>query len=229
MTQRIVVINPNSTRAVTDGISAALEPLRMAGGPAIDCLTLAEGPPGVETQAHVDGVIAPLCRLIEANDNAANAASAFVIACFSDPGLHPAREVTRKPVLGIAESSLLTALTLGEKVGIIAILPGSIPRHARFIRALGIERRFAGELAVGLGVTELADESMTFGRMTETGACLRDEKGADVVIMGCTGMARYRTRLEETLGIPVIDPTQTAVGMALTAARFGYRARVQYR
>ena len=224
MSQRIVVINPNSTQAVTDGISAALEPLRMAGGPAIDCLTLAEGPPGVETQAHVDGVIAPICRLIEANDNAA---SAFVIACFSDPGLHSAREATRKPVLGIAESSLLTALTLGDRVGIIAILAASIPRHARFIRALGIGERFAGEIAVGLGVTELADESVTFGRMTDTGERLRDEKGADVVVMGCTGMARYRERLENVLGIPVIDPTQTAVGMALTAARFGYRARTQ--
>ena len=224
MTGRIVVINPNSTQVVTDGISAALEPLRMEGGPAIDCLTLAEGPPGVETQAHVDGVIAPMCRLIEANDNAA---SAFVVACFSDPGLHSAREATRKPVFGIAESSLLMSLTLGDKVGIIAIRPGSIPRHARFIRGLGIGERFAGEIAVGLGVTELADEVVTFGRMCETGERLRDEKGADVVIMGCTGMAKYRERLEDRLGIPVIDPTQTAVGMALTAARFGYRARSQ--
>ena len=32
----------------------------MAGGPAIDCVTLKEGPPGIETQQHVDGVVAPI-------------------------------------------------------------------------------------------------------------------------------------------------------------------------
>ena len=52
MTDRILIINPNSTEAVTRAIDAACEPLRIAGGPALDCMTLAEGPPGVETQQH---------------------------------------------------------------------------------------------------------------------------------------------------------------------------------
>ncbi|HET7297070.1 MAG TPA: aspartate/glutamate racemase family protein, partial [Burkholderiales bacterium] len=51
---RILVINPNSTEAVTRGIDEAVEPLRIPGGPAIDCITLKEGPPGIETQQHVD-------------------------------------------------------------------------------------------------------------------------------------------------------------------------------
>ena len=55
MGERIVVINPNSSRDVTDGIDAALDALRLDGGPEIDCLTLAEGPPGIESQRHVDG------------------------------------------------------------------------------------------------------------------------------------------------------------------------------
>ena len=93
--------------------------MRIAGGPAIECLTLAEGPPGIESQSDADGVIAPLCRTIRARE--ADAA-AFVIACFSDPGLHSAREHP-KPVLGIAECGILTALTLGQRFGIIAILP----------------------------------------------------------------------------------------------------------
>ena len=64
MGQRIVVINPNSSAAVTAAIDRALAPLRMAGGPAIECVTLAEGPPGIETQAHVEQVVQPLCRLV---------------------------------------------------------------------------------------------------------------------------------------------------------------------
>jgi Asp/Glu/hydantoin racemase len=130
-------------------------------------------------------------------------------------------------VLGIAESGLLTALTLGERVGIIAILATSIPRHGRFVRALGIESRLAGELPIGLGVSELAQEEVTLGRMAEVGGRLRDEHGADVLVMGCAGMARYRARLEASLGLPVVDPTQAAVGMALTAARLGYRTAAQ--
>ena len=63
MTERIIVINPNSSETVTRAIDAAVEPLRRAGGPEIECLTLAEGPPGIETQRHVDEVVAPLCRL----------------------------------------------------------------------------------------------------------------------------------------------------------------------
>jgi len=53
MPDRVLVINPNSTEAVTRGMDAACEPLRIAGGPAIECATLAEGPPGIETQEHV--------------------------------------------------------------------------------------------------------------------------------------------------------------------------------
>src|SRR4051812_41043502 len=123
MTDRILVINPNSTEAVTRGIDTAVQPLRMAGGPEIECATLKEGPPGVETQAHVESVVQPLSRMIAARDNDT---SAFVIACYSAPGLHLARETTRKPVLGIAECGLLTALTLGLRFGVISILKRSI-------------------------------------------------------------------------------------------------------
>ena len=120
--ERILVINPNSTQAVTDGIDRAMEPLRMSGGPAIECVTLKEGPPGIETQAHVESVVAPISAAVKGRDNDC---SAFVIACYSDPGLHAAREVTTKPVLGIAECGILTALTLGHRFGVISILARS--------------------------------------------------------------------------------------------------------
>ena len=107
---RILVINPNSTEAVTRGIDQAVEPLRMAGGPAIDCVTLKEGPPGIETQQHVDSVVPHLLSLVSRKETQY---SAFVIACYSDPGLHSVREATQKPVLGISECGILTALTLG--------------------------------------------------------------------------------------------------------------------
>jgi allantoin racemase len=219
MAGSIIVINPNSTEAVTRGIDAALAPLRMKDGPPLEAVTLVEGPPGVECQRDADNVIAPLCHLIARREPEA---AAFVIACFSDPGLHSARETTRKPVLGIAECGILTALTLGHRFGIVSILRRSIPRHLRYVGAMGLADRLAGDLAVDLRVVELSDEDRTFARMVEVGQTLRDAHGADVLVMGCAGMARYRGRLEDRLGMPIVEPTQAAAAMALGRVRLGW-------
>ena len=219
MPVRILVINPNSTDAVTRAIDDAMAPLRIPGGPEIVCLTLEEGPPGVESQSDADGVILPLCRVIREADAATGA---FVIACFSDPGLFSAREATAEPVLGIAECGILTALTLGHRFGVISILARSVPRHLRYIAAMGVGQRLAGDLPIGLGVTELADARATLTRMIDVGRRLRDQHGADVLVMGCAGMARYRADLEEAVQIPVVEPTQAAVAMAIGRVRLGW-------
>lgn len=216
---KVLVINPNSTEAVTRGIDEACAPLRLSGGPQIECVTLKEGPPGIETQQHVDAVVSPLLKKIKDS-----AASAFVIACYSDPGLHTLREATKKPVLGISECGILTALTLGQKFGVIAILRQSIPRHLRYMGALGVIDRLAGELPVGLSVVELSDQDKTFGRMVDVGKRLRDEHGADVIVMGCAGMARYRKPLQDAVGVPVVEPTQAAVSMAIGRVRLNWEA-----
>ena len=216
---RILVINPNSTEAVTRGIDEVVEPLRMPGGPAIDCVTLREGPPGIETQQHVDSVVPHLLSLVSQKDNQY---AAFVIACYSDPGLHSLREATKKPVLGISECGILTALTLGHRFGVIAILQQSIPRHLRHVGALGVTERLAAELPVDIPVVELSNQEKTFGRMVEVGKTLRHQHGADVVVMGCAGMARYRKPLQDQIGIPVVEPTQAAVAMAIGRVRLNW-------
>ena len=226
MSDRILVINPNSTVAVTRAIEDAVMPLRLRGGPEIDCVTLGEGPPGIESQSDADGVILPLCRMIGEQEADAGA---FVIACFSDPGLFSAREATQKPVLGIAECGILTALTLGHRFGVISILARSVPRHLRYIAAMGVDERLAGDLPIGLGVTELADERATLTRMIDVGRRLRDQHGADVLVMGCAGMAGYRDDLEEAVQIPVVEPTQAAVTMAIGRVRLGWRQSLALR
>ncbi len=216
MPQPIFVINPNSTEEVTSGIDRAMEPLRIAGGPSIECVTLKEGPPGIESQAQSDAVIAPLCSLIRQREADA---SAFIIACFSDPGLHAARETTSKPVFGIAESAMVVAMTRGERFGIISILQGSIARHARAIRAAGLSERFAGDIAIGVGVTDLAAENSVLGRLVDTGQRLKHDHRADVILLGCAGMADYRKPCEDALELPVIEPTQAAATLAIGAVQ----------
>ncbi|ANY84400.1 Asp/Glu racemase (plasmid) [Microvirga ossetica] len=219
MSGTIYVINPNSNDSVTAGIDAAVAPLRSADGPAIACVTLLEGPPGIQSQRDVDGIVGPLLKQAGSLESEA---AAFVVACFSDPGMHALREQSARPVLGIAECGVLTALTLGQRFGVIAILPTSIPRHLRYFGAMGVLDRFAADLSIGLGVSELSDEQRTLGRMIDVGWTLRNTHGADVLVMGCAGMARFRETLERELGIPVVEPTQAAVTMAVGRVRLGW-------
>ena len=213
---RITVINPNSNAIVTAGLTEALKPLMFADGPEIVCETLAEGPYGIESQKDADSVTMPLRRMVEGD----NASSAFIIACYSDPGLHVCREATIRPVLGIAECGVLTALTRADTFGVIAIAQRSIRRHLRYLRQMGLMDRLAGERPLDMTVAETASGEGTLAKMISVGRALRDEDGAGAIVMGCAGMARHRKGLEDALGIAVIDPTQAAVTMALGAVMF---------
>lgn len=216
MSERILVINPNSTEAVTEHMSVALEVFRFAGGPQLLCATLRSGPPGIETQAHVDGATANLIEWFDGEPERKRA-DAVVIGCFSDPGLVALRERLTMPIFGMGTSGYLSAAARGDRFGVISVVSGAIPRHLRAIRTLGLEHRLAADLAVDLSVVELSNEEATWKRLAAVGQQLRDVHAADVVLLGCAGMARYRARLEALLGLPVIDPTQAAAGMAISA------------
>ena len=209
---RILVVNPNSNEAVTDGFTAELAPFA-DHGVEVEAHTLAEGPFGVETQADIESVVEPLVRLAAKR---CDDVDAIVIACYSDPGLAACREAIDIPILGIHESGIYAAMTMGDRFGVIALSDRSRKRHLRYLRQLGVIDRLAGERVADLSVAESAaggDE--TFRRLAVAGRSLRDDDGADVVVLGCAGMAIHRAALETELGIPVVDPVAAAVGTAL--------------
>jgi allantoin racemase len=208
----LYVINPNSLASVTDGIDAAMQRFRELSSVSIRCLTLAEGPPGILTQSDADQVVVPLLHLIGKLETDA---AGFVIACYSDPGIHSAREHTRKPVVGIGEAAMLTACTLGQRIGVIAVAARAIPRHLRYYAAMGLADRVVNERAVNLSVAESGDERRALGRMIDIGKQLRDVDGADVLLMGCAGMSALRDEMEHAIGVPVVDPCKAGAGMAL--------------
>ena len=204
----IVVINPNSNQAVTDGLDEALERFRFATP--IECLTLEGAPFGLESDAHVAEVVEPLIGLVQSRPDA----SAFVLACYSDLGIAECRAAVPHPVFGIQESGTLAAMARGSRFGVIAIGEPSVKRHRRYMARMGVLDRLAAELPLGMSVDETARGAHTFERLVETGGALV-EQGADAVILGCAGMAKHRAPLEAELGRPVIEPTQAAVAMAL--------------
>jgi allantoin racemase len=219
MAQTVLVINPNSLVEMTREIDAAVEPLRIEGGPRIECVTLEEGPPGINSQQDGDSVIAPMLKLMRSREHDC---AAFVIACYGDPGIDSMREASSKPVFGIAESGILTALTLGQRFGVIALSAKGVSRQLRKIATFGVTERLARILPLEMAAADTIDEGKTYDRMLACGTALRDEHGANVVVMGCAGMAAYRKPLQDALGIPVVEPTQAAVGMALARVRLDW-------
>jgi Asp/Glu/hydantoin racemase len=105
-------------------------------------------------------------------------------------------------------------MTMGQRFGIISILSRSIPRHMRYLGAMGVMDRLAADLPLELGVADLASRDRTWNRLVQVGGDLR-QRGAEVLILGCAGMADYRADLSTELGCPVIDPSQAACAMAI--------------
>ena len=208
---QILVINPNSNWAVTEGLAKEVQSFNFSDGPEIVCVGVTQGPFGIESQADVEFVKLPLLNMVSERQDI----DAFVIACYSDPGLQVCREATERPVFGIQECGVLAAMAQGDRFGVIALQERSIRRHLLYLRQMGVMGRFAKERAANLSVEECASGTKTFDKLCTVARQLRDEDQADTVILGCAGMASHRSSLESKIGIPVIDPVQAAVSMAI--------------
>jgi Asp/Glu/hydantoin racemase len=207
---RILIINPNSNRTVTAGIDAAVAGQRRPNELEINCITLDEAPFGIESDADIAAVV-PL--IVERISGACADYDGFVIACYSDPGLHESRRVCSRPVRGIQESAARLAAASARRFGVLALGRESIARHITYVRGLGLQQLHAGERPLNLTVDAAANDPGALARIVATGRELIDRDGAEVIVLGCAGMARHRSAAQAQLGVPVIDPVQAAVTM----------------
>ena len=209
--RRILVINPNCSVDCSAGIEAAIAPFRHPGGAALEVATLAEGPPAIYSWRDWHGVVEPLCRRIEMET-----ADAYVIACASDPGIEPARLATGRPVHGVFRSAVAAAVARAERFGVIALVEQSKPRHMLALRMMGLEGRLVAEVALNVTMETLLDPHLAQLRLIEAARELA-EAGAGAVVLGCTGMAHHRAAIADAVGLPVIEPCQAGVLMAIGA------------
>ena len=207
---RILVINPNSNQTVTDGISEAVRDQVDAGVLAIDCVTIEGAPFGIESEADI-ATVEPL--IVERIAAEFDRYDAFVIACYSDPALDLCRERFEKPVAGIHESAVTLAASYARRFGVLALGRESIQRHIAYVRGLGLQDFHAGERPLDVSVDEAANGPATIDKIIQAGRQLIDEDGAEIVILGCAGMATHRNAAQAALGVPVIDPVQAAITM----------------
>jgi Asp/Glu/hydantoin racemase len=209
--KRILVINPNSNAAVTNGIDAAVDGMRCPNELEIDCMTLEEGPFGIESDEDIERVGPMVAKTIVAKNELYDA---FVIACYSDPGLEESRQLSAKPVFGIHESAVALSSSYERRFGVLALGRESIQRHIAYVRSLGMQGFHAGERPLNVTVDQAASDSSTLDKIVATARELVEEDGAETIILGCAGMAAHRRAAQEQLGTPVIDPVQAAVTMA---------------
>jgi allantoin racemase len=213
MNLRIAVVNPNSSQYITDAIDRAVECYRSLGIH-LQCFTLKEGPPGINSDLDAANAVAPMARLA---DNELKGFDAIIIACFADPGLSALRQSSRKVVVGIAESSFYAAMNRVDRFGILTSTSVSSNRLFKYSRSLSISQRLAACEPVGKPVSELAvDSDDTLKRMIAALGRL-ENAGAEAIILGCSGMAPFYASLQEHTELPIIEPHLSAVGAAITA------------
>ena len=207
--RRILIINPNCSEACSAGIANAVAPFRFAGGPDLCVVTLKEGPPAIYSWQDWHAVVDPMCRLVTREP-----ADVYIVACASDPGIEAVRATTTRPVLGIFRSAVAAAVARAERFGVIGIVEASKGRHRAALRAMGLEDRLAGEVALNVSMDTLLDPVAARAALIAAAKDLA-AMGAETIILGCTGMAHHQAAIRDAVGLPVIEPSQAAAALAV--------------
>ncbi|MCK0207478.1 aspartate/glutamate racemase family protein [Starkeya koreensis] len=216
---RIHLVNPNTTRSMTDKIAAAARAVA-APGTEIVAATSVMGPASIE--GHYDDALALPGLLAAIGEAEAAGVDAHIIACFDDTGLDAARTLARAPVVGIGEAGFHMASLIAHRFSVVTTLSRSIPVIEANLMRSGLDRRCAAVRASEVAVLELeAPASDARARISaEIGRAVREDR-AEAVVLGCAGMADLARALGEEHGVPVIDGVASAVALAEGLVRVG--------
>ena len=218
---RILIVNPNTTAAMTEAIGRAG---RRAASPGTEIIAVnpADGPVSIE--GYYDEALSVPGLLAEIAKGEADGVSAHIIACFDDTGLEAARCASLAPVIGIGEAAFHMASLLGHRFSVITTLSRSIAVIENNLLKYGLADRCAGVRACELPVLSLDDPaSDAVARIgAEIELATRQDK-AEVIVLGCAGMADLAARLPARHGVPVIDGVASAVKLAEALVTLGLK------
>lgn len=215
---RVLIVNPNTSVQMTEDIDRAAKAYA-AKDTEVVTVCPQWGPRSIE--GHFEETVAATAtvEMIAAHRNAYDG---FVIACYGDPGLAAAREVTTVPVIGIAEASMLTACTVAHRFSIVTVLPRIVPMLQDLVRTNGFDVRCASIRATPLSVLEVeGDPNRAVDEIAEQSRHAIDHDGAETICLGCAGMGPLDKQLQERLGVPVIDGVAAALKMLELLATYG--------
>jgi len=225
---RVIVIIPNTSREFLAHHRKELS----EEFPEVEVKCLDKGPDSVES--FIDEVDAglQLAKLVKEEEK--KGFDAVVVSCFTNPALNALKEIVSIPVVGAGEAALYVAASLGDKIGILSVLKETNPVVRHMVRGLGLEERVATIRDVGIPVLGLSHGGEVEDKIFE--ACLKaiEDDGAEVLVLGCTGMVGLSDRLQQRLrargyDVPVIDPIRSAIYYAKLLVYLGLRqSRISY-
>ncbi len=207
---KIKIINPNTTWSMTEDIETAGK--RYArNGTEVYAVSPATGPESIESMYDESLAIPGVLSEIIKGDRE-EGADAFIIACFGDPGLLAAKEVTEKPVIGIAQAAFITAKMIAPNFSVVYVLDRSEQVVRDVVRLHGMEQFCRSCRSTGLGVLDFdRDREAGLRALADQGRRCVEEDGAECVILGCAGFVQFVDALRKELGVPVIDGVSPAV------------------
>jgi len=215
---KIMVINPNTSQSMTDHLRQELERIKRPDTE-LTVVCAERGPETIESAYDEAYAIPPTLDLVKKANR--EGYDAVILACFSDPGLEAAKEISEIPVIGIEESSLHMAAMLGSKFTVVTPRKQRIPSKREHVHMRGMSHFLASVRSLDLSVAETdADPERTKKRVLEVSR-QAVEDGAEVIILGCAGMAGYAPEIESKLNIKVIDPSAVALKVAEAMADLG--------
>jgi len=211
---RILIINPNSDPDMTAAIQAAAE--GFAHGE-FEILTEATSgaPRFIESYQDKLASAPGMMELVRANEDACDA---FVVACHSDPNLDALKEMTPRPVVGIGEASMKLATMLGHSFSVVTTHRHSIPAKLALARAYHLQDQLVSVRAPERGEEGGRDEFELFRELARRAI---EEDLAEVIVLGCAGLAGLDARLGADLGVPVLDGIKCALVVATGLVRCG--------
>jgi allantoin racemase len=220
---RLLVVNPNTSREMTETIRTAARAAGNAIGADVETICPTSGPPSIE--GRFDEIVSAYWTL-DSVMQVAQQYDGVVVACY---GPHPAiegiREATDLPTLGIMEASILYALPLGSTFSIVTTSPRWQPLLEDGVLLLGMESRCASVRSSGLAVLDLdrLPPAEVCARLAAEARAAVEEDGAEVILLGCAGMAGLQESVALAAGVPVVDAVWAGVVMTGALARAGAR------
>ncbi len=212
---RILLINPNTTEAVTD-IAAAQA--RAVIGEAAEVVAVT-GRFGARYIASRAGAAIAAHAALDALAAHVAGCDAVYLACFGDPGLDALREISPVPVVGMADASCRAALAHGARFSIVT---GGVlwePMLTEFVAHLGLADRLASVRAIAPTGGEIArdPDAALRGLAQACSACATQDK-ADVVILGGAALGGLAPRIQAAVPVPVLCSVEQGARAALAAA-----------
>lgn len=217
---RILVVNVNTTTSMTAAIERSA---RRYARPDTEILAVQPdwGPDSVDT--FMEGYLSA-AAVVERVAMFDEPFDAVVLAGFGEPGREGLRELVDVPVLDVTDSAAAFACQLGYRYSVITTLARSIPSIEQSLRNAGMLDRCASIRATDLEVLELEqDEQRTRDRLLAEARRAIDEDRAEVICLGCAGMAGVDKGLERALGVPVVDGVVAAVKLAEGLHEYGLK------